>query len=68
MTGNDILGWQYAFDCKNCSEVKRREDGASSGDYCMATLRGDVTIHADGDRILKCDAYKPIKRGRRDDT
>ena len=37
---------------------------------CPVCGEGCDTIYrnADGDRILKCDAYKPIKRGRRDDT
>ncbi len=59
-----MSGWEYAFDCRNCDQVEHIEDG----DYCMAMRRGEVTIRADADRILRCDAYRPKKEandGRR---
>lgn len=57
-------GWTYAFNCRDCAQVQPINDDATGrhGDYCTAILRGEVTIHADDDRVLRCDSWVPRAR------
>lgn len=54
--------WRYAFNCKDCLQIRELHDGVHEGRYCMAMLRGEETIHADDDRILRCDCWQPVQR------
>lgn len=50
--------WRYDFDCKHCTKVKYLDDGIRKGFYCMPTVNGMDNIHADEDRVVRCDEYE----------
>ena len=47
--------WQYDFDCKNCENIKKIGDCR----YCAIMKVGIKCIHADDDRHVRADYYKP---------
>lgn len=58
--------WKYEFSCKNCKQIHTVHDEAKSrhGEYCIASInRYDQglpsPIHADDDRVIRCDCYEP---------
>lgn len=61
--------WVYAFSCRKCQNIQFVHDEAKGrdGDYCVKAIeRADAglpdPIHADDDRVVRCDCYKPIPK------
>ena len=54
--------WRSECDCYNCAMVEHIVDLEMSrdGDYCIPTIMGKKTIHADDDFVVRCDCYKPV--------
>ncbi len=50
--------WRYDFDCRKCSHIKHVKDDVRDGMYCMPTVLGKDPIHADDDRVVRCDYYR----------
>lgn len=53
----EVKRWQYNFDCHHCERVKYIRDGVRNGFYCGPMVEGRDPIHADDDRIVRCDEY-----------
>lgn len=50
--------WRYDFDCRKCSQVQHIKDEVRDGMYCMPTVLGLDPMHADDDRVVRCDYYR----------
>ena len=53
----EVPRWRYDFDCFHCSRVKYIKDGVRDGFYCVPMVEGRDPIHADDDRVIRCDDY-----------
>lgn len=54
-----MSGWQYNFSCRDCSRLVYLNDEMRVGFYCIPLATGDRPIHADDDRVVRCDKYEP---------
>ena len=63
-----VRKWRYAFNCRGCLQICELHDGVHEGNYCMPMLRGEDPIHADEDRIVRCDAWSPAQIGIFEET
>lgn len=52
--------WQYDFDCRKCANIKLDENGV---DWCKIMKAGTQCIHADDDRHVRADYFKPKEEG-----
>lgn len=52
---SEVPGWRYDFECRRCARLAPR-DGAM---YCLPIRGGESPLHADDDRVLRCDAFTP---------
>jgi hypothetical protein len=60
----DLPKWRYAFNCKDCLHIQTINDGVREGDYCMRSVVLEHSpIHADDDRVVRCDEYVSCKEG-----
>ena len=57
---SEVPRWRYDFDCRHCDQVKYLNDGVRKGEYCMVMVTGKDPIHADDDRVVRCDCYQPL--------
>lgn len=62
--------WKYNFSCKKCRHIQYIKDNAKhrDGDYCTKSIeRIDAglpsPIHADDDRVVRCDCFEAIPEG-----
>ena len=51
--------WRYDFNCRKCDNIQ------FIGDYCVACVEAfdqgrPNPIHADDDRVVRCDCFRPI--------
>lgn len=53
----EVERWKYDFDCHHCTKVKFINDGIRNGFYCIPMVDGGDPIHADDDRVVRCDEY-----------
>lgn len=53
----EVERWRYDFNCHQCSKVKYVKDNVRDGLYCIPMVEGRDTIHADDDRVVRCDEY-----------
>lgn len=53
----EVPRWRYEFDCHHCAKVKYLDDGVRKGFYCMPMVKGIDHMHADDDRVIRCDEY-----------
>lgn len=53
----EVERWRYDFDCHHCTRVKYIKDGVRDGLYCIPMVEGRDPIHADDDRVVRCDEY-----------
>lgn len=51
--------WRYDFDCRNCLQLQYVKDEIRDGMYCIPTKDGADPLHADDDRVVRCDRYEP---------
>lgn len=53
--------WRYECDCHNCDKVEYVKDPANSrdGDYCIPAIKGEKTVRADDDYVIRCPFYRP---------
>ena len=51
--------WKYEVDCRNCTLVQFVDEPEHHryDEYCIATLAGKKTIHADDDYVVRCDCF-----------
>lgn len=54
-----MAGWQYDFSCRDCSKIVFCNDEMRVGFYCIPLATGERPIHADNDRVVRCDRYEP---------
>jgi hypothetical protein len=54
--------WRYGFDCRGCLQIREMHDGVHEGRYCVPMLQGRDPIHADDDRVIRCDCWRPEQR------
>ena len=54
-----MAGWRYDFSCRDCSRIEYRNDEMMVGFYCIPLATGERPIHADNDRVVRCDKYEP---------
>ena len=54
-----MAGWQYDFSCRDCSQIVFYNDEMRVGFYCIPLATGERPIHADNDRVVRCDRYEP---------
>lgn len=59
--------WRYDFNCRKCDNIQFIDDPARGrlGDYCVACVEAfdqgrPDPIHADDDRVVRCDCFRPI--------
>jgi hypothetical protein len=59
--------WRYDFNCRKCDNIHFIDDPARGrlGDYCVACVEAfdqgrPNPIHADDDRVVRCDCFRPI--------
>ena len=48
--------WRYDFDCRTCAQIH----AINGANYCLPIRNGEDPIHADADRVLRCDKYTPM--------
>ena len=53
----EVERWRYDFDCHHCTRVQYIKDGVRDGFYCVPMTEGRSPIHADDDRVVRCDDY-----------
>ena len=59
MIGQSKLArWRYDFKCQKCSHLQYVKDAIRDGLYCTVMLSGKDPIHADDDRVVRCDSYR----------
>lgn len=59
MTGQTKLPrWRYDFDCSRCANRQEVHDFMHDGTYCVILMLGTDPLHADDDRVVRCDAYQ----------
>ena len=49
--------WRYSFDCHHCTKTKYIKDNIRDGIYCIPYVEGRDPIHADDDRVVRCDEF-----------
>lgn len=54
----EVERWRYDFDCHHCTKVKYIKDDIRDGFYCIPMVTGHDPIHADDDRVVRCDEYE----------
>ena len=53
--------WQYDFNCRNCGNMQYVKDEIRDGMYCLPIMNSQPVVHADDDRVVRCDEYKPMQ-------
>ena len=51
--------WRYDFSCRDCENIKYIKDDIRDGFYCIPVMNNEKPIHADNDRVVRCDRYEP---------
>lgn len=51
--------WKYDFDCRRCEQIRYVKDKIRDGNYCIPIMTGQPNIHADDDRVVRCDGFRP---------
>ncbi len=71
---SNLPKWRYDFNCRKCDNIKEIHDPRKNrhGDYCIACIeRTDAglpsPIHADDDRVVRCDCFKAIPESEEGD-
>lgn len=50
--------WRYDFNCRQCARQKYVKDEIRDGIYCTVLMTGEDPMHADDDRVVRCDYYQ----------
>lgn len=65
--GKIVVSDLYDFNCRKCDNIQFIDDPARGrlGDYCVACVEAfdqgrPNPIHADDDRVVRCDCFRPI--------
>lgn len=53
--------WQYAFNCRDCGNLKYVKDEIRDGMYCVPLMNKEKIMHADDDYIVRCDSFRPLQ-------
>lgn len=56
---NAMAHWRYDFECRLCEQRQYVKDEIRNGLYCLPIMNGEWCIHADDDRVVRCDKYSP---------
>jgi len=56
---SEVPRWRYNFSCRDCECIKYLDDGTRIGFYCIPIMNNEEPIHADNDRVVRCDRYVP---------
>lgn len=51
--------WKYDFDCRKCERLQYVKDDIRDGLYCIPTMNHHDPLHADDDRVVRCDDFRP---------